>query len=105
MTNPERPHSPNSTELQADIGKLRELLASWYSDDEEFAYKTNDGWAILTVDELLQICGDKIAPLPEEAIKGLFDKYRGYVELIRSKGEDLVEEKRAVGKAVLERYQ
>ena len=106
MTYSERLNVPHHAHEQHSVEALRELVMSWYESEElEFGYKTSGGIAMLELDDIMHICGDKIAPLPEEVIKSLFDKYRGYAELIHQKGEQAVALTRALGSTVLKGYQ
>ena len=85
--------------------QLRERANDRYGEGAEFAYPTPDKkFAMLTLDQALQICGQYIVAAGEDQLWQTLDRFYETANRIKQKSDKLAALAREIGQNALEKY-
>lgn len=83
---------------------VRAIAAEKFGADAAYVYRTSDGtYAMLTLDEALQICGEEMQTLPDELLLDFLEEYNdAAIKVQREMGDRAVAIMQEEGKNRLE---
>ena len=103
MTHPESLNYANDGHIADRLHHIRSMTIDTYGPGAEFAYKTSNGYAMMTLDAATAICGRYIAQGSDEMVMAALVEMHATAELIKQKDERLAEHSRTLGRQAVER--